>query len=52
MIRSYTSRILESDEGPLDIGDSNNDDVVLIDFEFAGWYPNYWEYARAIFACR
>jgi hypothetical protein len=26
-------------------------DVVLIDWEYAGWYPSYWEYARAIFAC-
>ena len=26
-------------------------DVVLLDWEFAGWYPSYWEYARALFAC-
>lgn len=26
-------------------------DVVIIDWEFAGWYPSYWEYARTIFAC-
>lgn len=26
-------------------------DVVVIDWECAGWYPSYWEYARAIFAC-
>lgn len=25
--------------------------LVIIDWEFAGWYPSYWEYARAIFAC-
>lgn len=25
--------------------------VVIIDWETAGWYPSYWEYARAIFAC-
>jgi aminoglycoside phosphotransferase (APT) family kinase protein len=25
--------------------------VVLIDWETAGWYPSYWEYARAVFAC-
>lgn len=24
---------------------------VIIDWEFSGWYPSYWEYARAIFAC-
>lgn len=26
-------------------------DVVLIDFEYSRWYPTYWEYSRAIFAC-
>jgi aminoglycoside phosphotransferase (APT) family kinase protein len=26
-------------------------DIVMIDWEFAAWYPSYWEYARAIFAC-
>ncbi|KAF2874599.1 hypothetical protein BDV95DRAFT_627222 [Massariosphaeria phaeospora] len=26
-------------------------DVVIIDWEFGGWYPSYWEYARTIFAC-
>jgi hypothetical protein len=25
--------------------------IVLIDWKYAGWYPSYWEYARAIFAC-
>ena len=25
--------------------------AVLIDWETAGWYPEYWEYAMAIFAC-
>jgi aminoglycoside phosphotransferase (APT) family kinase protein len=25
--------------------------ITIIDWEFAGWYPSYWEYARAIFAC-
>ncbi|KAG8412964.1 hypothetical protein J3458_013387 [Metarhizium acridum] len=25
--------------------------VVLIDWEAAGWYPEYWEYAMAVFAC-
>ncbi|OAP59974.1 hypothetical protein AYL99_04976 [Fonsecaea erecta] len=26
-------------------------EVVLLDWEVAGWYPNYWEYAQAIIAC-
>jgi hypothetical protein len=26
-------------------------EIVIIDWEYAGWYPSYWEYARAIFAC-
>lgn len=25
--------------------------VVLIDWEAAGWYPSFWEYAYALFAC-
>ncbi|SPQ24223.1 f46cd932-4b93-4b0d-8228-314bcff1d398 [Thermothielavioides terrestris] len=25
--------------------------VVLLDWEMAGWYPRYWEYATAIFGC-
>ena len=25
--------------------------ITIIDWEFAGWYPSYWEYSRAIFAC-
>ncbi|KZZ90003.1 phosphotransferase enzyme family protein [Moelleriella libera RCEF 2490] len=25
--------------------------VVLIDWENAGWFPEYWEYATAMFAC-
>lgn len=29
----------------------SNFEVVLINWEFAGWYPSYWEYARAVFAC-
>ncbi|KAH7087680.1 kinase-like domain-containing protein [Paraphoma chrysanthemicola] len=31
--------------------DGANPELVLIDWEFAGWYPSYWDYARAIFAC-
>ena len=26
-------------------------ELVIIDWEAAGWYPTYWEWARAIFAC-
>lgn len=26
-------------------------DPVIIDWEFAGWYPSYWEYSRALYAC-
>ena len=26
-------------------------EIVLIDWETAGWYPEYWEYALAMFAC-
>ncbi|PVI02255.1 hypothetical protein DM02DRAFT_613084 [Periconia macrospinosa] len=26
-------------------------ELVIIDWEFAGWYPSYWEYSRALFGC-
>lgn len=26
-------------------------EIVLVDWEFVGWYPGYWEYARAAFSC-
>jgi hypothetical protein len=25
-------------------------DIVLVDWEYAGWYPSYWEYSKAILA--
>ncbi|KKY28831.1 putative phosphotransferase enzyme family protein [Phaeomoniella chlamydospora] len=25
--------------------------VTFLDWEVAGWYPSYWEYSRALFAC-
>lgn len=25
--------------------------IVVIDWEFSGWYPSYWEYAKALFSC-
>jgi hypothetical protein len=25
--------------------------IALLDWETAGWYPDYWEYVRAFFAC-
>ncbi|KAI9801326.1 MAG: hypothetical protein M1825_003304 [Sarcosagium campestre] len=35
-------------------GESGNEcefDFVLLDWEFAGCYPSYWEYSRAMYAC-
>lgn len=26
-------------------------EITIIDWEFAGWYPSYWEYSRTLFAC-
>ncbi|PGH23155.1 hypothetical protein AJ80_02787 [Polytolypa hystricis UAMH7299] len=26
-------------------------ELIVIDWEFSGWYPSYWEYSRAVFAC-
>jgi hypothetical protein len=34
-----------------DIGSNLHPGIVIIDWEFAAWYPSYWEYSRAIFAC-
>ncbi|KAF2450827.1 kinase-like protein [Karstenula rhodostoma CBS 690.94] len=31
--------------------DSTDLELVIIDWEFAGWYPSYWEYSRALFGC-
>ncbi|KAG8410761.1 hypothetical protein J3458_016858 [Metarhizium acridum] len=31
------------------VGDDGN--LSLVDWESAGWYPSYWEYALAMFAC-
>jgi thiamine kinase-like enzyme len=33
------------------VADVTDRQIVIIDWEFAGWYPRYWEYARAMFAC-
>ncbi|KAL1860728.1 hypothetical protein VTK73DRAFT_7207 [Phialemonium thermophilum] len=29
----------------------DNGELVLLDWESAGWYPSYWEYCLAMFAC-
>lgn len=42
------SRLPGEEEVPLNDTDI---ELVIIDWEFAGWYPSYWEYAKAIFAC-
>ena len=26
-------------------------ELAIIDWEFAGWYPSYWECSRALFGC-
>jgi len=26
-------------------------DMTIIDWEFSGWYPSYWEYSKAMYAC-
>ncbi|KAE9380835.1 phosphotransferase enzyme family protein [Stipitochalara longipes BDJ] len=30
----------------------NDGTLVMIDWEAAGWYPSFWEYAMTLFACR
>jgi hypothetical protein len=41
-------KVLRSDDGKQSVYDY---DPVIVDWEFAGWYPSYWEYSRALFAC-
>ncbi|KAF2495314.1 hypothetical protein BU16DRAFT_527182 [Lophium mytilinum] len=31
--------------------DTTDLELVIIDWEFSGWYPSYWEYSRALFGC-
>ena len=45
MLRGYPSTGMEAQREIKDI------QIVLIDWETSGWYPSYWEYARAIFSC-
>ncbi|KAH6664257.1 hypothetical protein B0J14DRAFT_493782, partial [Halenospora varia] len=26
-------------------------ELTIVDWETVGWYPSYWEYSKAIFAC-
>lgn len=33
------------------IESNSNISITLLDWEVAGWYPSYWEYARAILGC-
>ncbi|KAL9110518.1 MAG: hypothetical protein Q9227_004876 [Pyrenula ochraceoflavens] len=37
-----------NDKGELDL---ENLEMKIIDWESAGWYPSYWDYSRAVFAC-
>lgn len=47
IVMRYPSTDGDTDSG----GTSAEPEPVIIDWEFAGWYPSYWEYARALFAC-
>ena len=31
--------------------DQGGFEITLIDWEFSGWYPSYWEFAKAFLAC-
>jgi len=31
--------------------DTDQYEISLLDWETAGWYPSYWEFGRALFAC-
>jgi hypothetical protein len=47
--RSYRTVFSHCDIGPHNILVKEGRIVAIIDWEFAGWYPEYWEYTRMFF---
>ncbi|KAL2760728.1 hypothetical protein ACRALDRAFT_1059516 [Sodiomyces alcalophilus JCM 7366] len=49
---AYRVRFTHADLNPSNIQYHNGRIVGIIDWEFAGWYPEYWEYTKMYFADR
>ncbi|CAP79139.1 hypothetical protein E8E15_008489 [Penicillium rubens] len=48
--RQYRTFFAHGDLCPRNIIIRNGDIVAIVDWQFAGWYPEYWEYTKAHFA--
>ncbi|KAM5469949.1 hypothetical protein MferCBS49748_002711 [Microsporum ferrugineum] len=49
---SYTTKYCHADLCPNNVLAKDGKIVAIIDWEFAGWYPEYWEYTKIQFGWR
>jgi Phosphotransferase enzyme family len=49
-VREYTTMFTHGDIAPRNIIVRGNKIVAILDWESAGWYPEYWEYTRTYMA--
>lgn len=47
--KKYKSVFTHADIKPQNIIINKNGDILIIDWECAGWYPEYWEYTKSLF---
>ncbi|KAF9518791.1 hypothetical protein BS47DRAFT_1375256 [Hydnum rufescens UP504] len=47
-VREYTTTFTHGDIAPRNIIVRGNKIVAILDWESAGWYPEYWEYTRTV----
>ncbi|WQF82517.1 Putative aminoglycoside phosphotransferase, protein kinase-like domain superfamily [Colletotrichum destructivum] len=52
MLRGHASIFTHGDFQRKNIVVAEDGEVVIIDWEAAGWYPSFWEYSTAMFSCR
>jgi serine/threonine protein kinase len=50
--KAWRTVFTHGDLGPHNILWKNGKIVSIIDWEHAGWFPEYWEYTRTYFGCR
>lgn len=46
--KQYRTVFTHADIGPYNILVRNGRIAAILDWEFAGWYPEYWEYTRSV----
>ncbi|KAJ2894821.1 phosphotransferase enzyme family protein [Zalerion maritima] len=51
VIRNHVPIFTHGDFQRKNILIKNDGEVVMIDWEAAGWYPTFWEYSMAIYSC-